>query len=71
MKDTYHKTLSDGDRLLQIQGFGETFGPKSQRKRPTLTNMGISETYMQAEQEEKGADLANLFTSAAERGAGY
>jgi hypothetical protein len=29
--------------------------------------MGIAESYMQAEQEEKGADLAAMFNSANER----
>lgn len=36
VKDTYHKTLSEGDRLLQVQSFEHTFGSGSQRKRPTL-----------------------------------
>ena len=37
VKDTFSKSLSDGERLLQVQGFDKTFGPGANRKRPTLT----------------------------------
>lgn len=37
VKDTLHKTLSEGDRLLQVQSFEQTFGSRAQRKRPNLT----------------------------------
>jgi nuclear GTP-binding protein len=36
VKDTYNKTLSQGDRLLQIESFKDTFGPKQKRKRPNI-----------------------------------
>lgn len=36
VKETYNKTLSEGERLLQVAGFGDTFGPKSRRKKSTL-----------------------------------
>lgn len=37
VKETYHKTLSEGERLLQVQSFTDTFGPNSKRKRPNLS----------------------------------
>ena len=37
VKDTYNKTLSQGDRLLQIESFKDTFGPKQKRKRPNIS----------------------------------
>jgi nuclear GTP-binding protein len=36
VKDTLTKSLSEGERLLQVQGFGDTFGPSARRKRPNL-----------------------------------
>ena len=36
VKDTLHKTMSEGERLLQVSSFSDTFGPRSQRKRPNL-----------------------------------
>ena len=36
VKDTLTKTLSEGERLLQVQSFGDTFGPNSRRKRPNI-----------------------------------
>lgn len=36
VKDTYNKTLSQGDRLLQVESFKDTFGPKMKRKRPNI-----------------------------------
>jgi nuclear GTP-binding protein len=36
VKDTYNKTLSQGERLLQIESFKDTFGPKMKRKRPNI-----------------------------------
>lgn len=37
------KTLSDGERLLQVTGFGETFGPKKQRKRPVMAAANLED----------------------------
>lgn len=54
MKDTFTKSLSDGERLLQVQGFEQTYGPKAQRKRPTLK---YGDTPIEALQED--GDLAN------------
>lgn len=36
VKETYDKTLSKGERLLQIESYKDTFGAKSKRKRPNL-----------------------------------
>lgn len=36
MKDTYNKTLSQGERLLQVESFQDTFGAKQKRKRPNI-----------------------------------
>lgn len=35
VKDTFSKTLSQGERLLQVESFQDTFGPKMKRRRPT------------------------------------
>ena len=43
VKETYYKTLSEGERLLQVSGFGDVFGPKSRRKRPSLQLQGMDE----------------------------
>ena len=36
VKETFNKTLSEGERLLQVSSFGDTFGPGARRKRPNL-----------------------------------
>ena len=36
LKDQYTKGLTKGERLLQVESFGDTFGSKSKRKRPNL-----------------------------------
>ena len=36
VKDQYDKTLSKGDRLLQIESFKDTFGPKMKRKKANI-----------------------------------
>jgi len=43
VKETFHKTLSEGERLLQVQSFNDTFGPKSRRKRPNIQLTGLDE----------------------------
>ncbi len=40
IKETYDKTLTKGERLLQIETFQDTFGSKMKRKRP---NLGITD----------------------------
>jgi hypothetical protein len=40
VKETYDKTLSKGERLLQIEKYEDTFGPRMKRKRP---NVGITD----------------------------
>ena len=43
VKETFHKTLSEGERLLQVSSFNDTFGPKSRRKRPNIQLTGLDE----------------------------
>mmetsp|Transcript_9515 Transcript_9515/g.12968 ORF Transcript_9515/g.12968 Transcript_9515/m.12968 type:complete len:131 (+) Transcript_9515:3-395(+) len=63
VKETYNKTLSEGERLLQVSGFGDTFGPGSRRKRPTLQLQGLDELMSSVEEKQgfydadKDADL--------------
>jgi len=59
VKDTFTKSLSDGERLLQVQGFEQTYGPKAQRKRPTIK---YGDTPIEALQED--GDLANFVANA-------
>jgi len=56
VKDSMTKSLSEGERLLQVQTFEKTFGKGSQRKRPTIGNMD---------------NLADLFKNANDRFDGY
>lgn len=63
VKETYNKTLSEGERLLQVSSFGETFGPNSRRKRMNLQLQGLDELMENVEEKqgfydaEKDADL--------------
>jgi len=53
VKETFHKTLSEGDRLLQVSTFNDTFGPKSRRKRPNL-NLQCNDELMAHVEEVQG-----------------
>ena len=63
VKETFHKTLSEGERLLQVSSFNDTFGPKSRRKRPTIQLTGLDELMGNVDEKngfyepEKDADL--------------
>jgi len=63
VKDTLTKTLSEGERLLQIQSYDKTFGPKAQRKRPNSAFTSMDElvnkvkTQADAYTDEKDVDL--------------
>ena len=54
VKDTLTKSLSEGERLLQVQGFEQTFGPNAQRKRPNLGSSGLEDlmSRVQAQRED-------------------
>ena len=43
VKDTLTKTLSEGERLLQVQSYDKTFGPGAQRKRPNIAFSAMDE----------------------------
>ena len=43
VKDTLTKSLSEGERLLQVQSYDKTFGPGAQRKRPNITFSAMDE----------------------------
>ena len=53
VKETYHKTLSEGERLLQVSTFQDTFGPNSRRKRMNLQMQGLDEL-MESVEEKRG-----------------
>ena len=36
VKETFDSTLTKGERLLQIESYKDTFGPKMKRKRPNV-----------------------------------
>lgn len=48
VKDAFNKTISKGERLLQVETFQETFGPQSRRKRPNVGTSNLSEMLMKA-----------------------
>ena len=54
VKDTYNKTLSPGDRLLQIESFGDTFGPKMKRKRPNIAITDLEAMVKNVEEKNEG-----------------
>lgn len=54
VKDTFSKSLSEGERLLQVQGFNETFGPKSKRKRPNLAISDLDALMQTVEEKHDG-----------------
>ena len=56
VKDTLTKTLSEGDRLLQVQPFQDTFGPNSRRKRPNLAISGLEDLVAAVEQKQETYD---------------
>ena len=43
VKEAFNSTASKGERLLQVEGYGEVFGPQSRRKRPTLGTTSLAE----------------------------
>jgi len=53
VKETFHKTLSEGERLLQVSSFTDTFGPNSRRKRPNL-QLQCMDTLMESIEEKHG-----------------
>ena len=53
VKETFHKTLSEGERLLQVSSFTDTFGPNSRRKRANLS-LACLDTLMDNVEEKHG-----------------
>lgn len=49
VKDTMIKTMSEGERLLQVQSFESTFGGRAQRKRPTLKGTDLEDLMQNVE----------------------
>lgn len=56
VKDSYNKSLSQGERLLQIESFKDTFGPKQKRKRP---NIAISDLEAMVRNVEEKTEVYN------------
>ena len=50
VKDAFNKSLSKGDRLLQIEKFEDTFGPLSRRKRPTVGTSSLDDLLNRVEE---------------------
>ena len=47
VKEAFANSTTKGERLLQVEGFKDTFGPASRRKRPTLRTTSLAEMLMQ------------------------
>jgi len=66
VKEAFTGSTTKGERLLQVEGFNDTFGPKSRRKRPTIGTTSLAEMLMNAEDQiedynpEKDIDLHKL-----------
>jgi len=48
VKEAFTNSTTKGERLLQVEGFGETFGPTSRRKRPTIGTTSLADMLMNA-----------------------
>jgi len=53
VKDTYNKTLSQGERLLQVESFKDTFGPKMKRKRPNISITDLEAMVRSVEEKQE------------------
>ena len=56
VKDTLNKTLSQGERLLQIESFQDTFGPNRKRKRPAIPTTDLEEMVRNVENKREKYD---------------
>ena len=56
LKDHFDKTTSKGERLLQIESYNDTFGPKSKRKRPNLISENLEDMLMKVEENQLNYD---------------
>ena len=56
VKDTYNKTLSQGERLLQVESFKDTFGPKMKRKRPNIAITDLESMVKNIEEKQENYD---------------
>ena len=36
VKEAFNKTISKGERLLQVESFQDTFGPQRRKRKPTI-----------------------------------
>lgn len=49
VKEAFTNSTTKGERLLQVETFGDTFGPGSRRKRPALASTSLTEMLTKAE----------------------
>jgi len=59
VKDAFNKTISKGERLLQVEKFEDTFGPTSRRKRPNVGTSNLSDMIMKAGEDNVEYDATN------------
>lgn len=58
VKEAFNNSTTKGERLLQVEGFNDTFGPGSRRKRPTLGTTSLAEMLMQVNEGQEDYDDA-------------
>lgn len=56
VKENLDKTMSAGQRLLQVQSFEDTFGPKNKRKRPGTDLQSLEEMVKKANEKNESYD---------------
>lgn len=58
VKDAFANSTTKGERLLQVESFGDTFGPQCKRKRPNLQTSSLAEMLLNAEEKMDDYDAA-------------
>jgi nuclear GTP-binding protein len=59
VKEAFSHSTTKGERLLQVETFGDTFGPGSRRKRPALASTSLADMLMKADDKFDDYDDAN------------
>jgi len=56
VKDAFNKSTTQGERLLQIETFQDTFGPTSRRKKCNIGTSDMMEMLSKANENNDGYD---------------
>lgn len=59
VKDAFNKTISKGERLLQVESFDDAFGPNQRRKRPNVGTSSLDEMLTKVGEHNEDYDPGN------------